>query len=172
MTSVDTDRLSLRPVATADFDDLVALWSEPEFVRHITGRALTREEVWFRLLRDIGHWSALGYGNWVMRTRDDGTFVGTVGVLEYRRDLDPPFDSPELGWGVRPTLQGRGLAREGVAGALGWADGTLEAARTVCMIGPDNTASLRLAQKVGYSPFAHTTYKDQPVILLERSRVG
>lgn len=166
-----TERLALTPAAVGDFDDLVALWSDTDFTRHIMGRALSREEVWFRLLRDIGHWTALGRGNWTIRLRDDGAYVGSVGVLDYRRDLEPPFDAPELGWGVAPACQGLGYAFEAVSAALDWADRMLEG-RTVCMIAPENLASLKLAARVGYRPYATATYKDHPVQLFERPPHG
>lgn len=165
-----TDRLTLTPVQVSDYDDLVTLWQDEAFTRHITGRALSSEEVWFRVLRDIGHWQALGHGNWAMRLRTNGAYVGSVGVLDYHRTVEPPMDAPELGWGVGSAYQGQGLAGEGLAAALRWADIELEAPRTVCMIGPDNKPSLRLADRVGFVRYADGTYQDHPTVLLERIR--
>ena len=159
----------MSPVSTQDFDDLLTLWSDEDFTRHIMGRALGREEVWFRLLRDLGHWAAMGHGNWTIRLRADGAYLGSVGVFDYRRELEPPFDAPELGWGVATGFQGRGYAAEALTAALDWTDRQLEG-RTVCMIAPENLASLKLAARVGYRPYATTTYKDHPVQLFERPR--
>ena len=92
-----------------------------------------------------------------------------MGVLDYRRILDPAFDAPELGWGVAPRFQGKGIAFEAVSAALAWCDDTLNAPRTVCMISPDNAPSHALARRAGYAPYVETTYKDAPVVLLERS---
>ena len=170
MIRLTTERMTLTPVAVTDFDDLKALWRDEAFTRAITGRSLSAEEVWFRLLRDIGHWTALGHGNWSMRLSTGGAYVGSVGVLDYRRDLDPPFDAPELGWGVGGTFQGQGMAREGLEAALAWVDGDFGAPRTVCMISPDNAPSLKLAARVGYRLYADGTYKDGAVRLLERLR--
>jgi RimJ/RimL family protein N-acetyltransferase len=165
-----TDRLILTPVTLSDFDDLALIWHDEAFTREITGRALSQEEVWLRLLRDLGHWSALGRGNWSLRLKGDGAYVGSVGVLDYRRDVSPPLDAPELGWGVRGVFQGQGLAREGVEAVLEWADTTLDVPRTVCMIGPGNLASLRLAGRLGYVTYAEGTYHGEPTLLLERLR--
>jgi RimJ/RimL family protein N-acetyltransferase len=162
-----TGRLVLAPVSTADFDDLLALWSNEDFTRHIMGRALRREDVWFRLLRDIGHWAAMGYGNWTIRLRDGGAYLGSVGVFDYRRELEPPFDAPELGWGVAPAFQGKGYAAEALTAALDWTDRLLDG-RTVCMIAPENLASLKLAARVGYRPYATAIYKDHTVQLFQR----
>lgn len=165
-----TERLVLTPVAVTDLDDLLALWADETFTRHIMGRALSEEEVWFRLLRDLGHWTALGHGNWTIRLKDGGAYLGSVGAFDYRRELAPRFDAPELGWGVAPAFQGRGFAGEALEAALAWTDRSLEAARTVCMIAPDNVASLKLADRVGFRPYADTSYKDHPVQLFERPR--
>lgn len=159
----------MSPVSTDDFGELLTLWSNEDFTRHIMGRALGREEVWFRLLRDLGHWAAMGHGNWTIRLRDGGAYLGSIGVFDYRRELEPPFDAPELGWGVAPGFQGRGYAAEALTAALAWTDRRLEG-RTVCMISPENLASLKLAARVGYRPYARAIYKDHAVQLFERPR--
>lgn len=168
MTTLITERLSLTPVALSDYDDLRAMWGDPEVVRHIFPEPLNGEDVWFRLLRDRGHWEALGFGNWTLRLKDTGEHVGSVGVLDYHRVLQPPIDAPELGWGLRSTFHGRGLAFEAVSAALAWCDDALNALRTVCMIDPGNTPSLALAARAGYREYARTTYKGEDVILFER----
>ncbi|MDP1914077.1 GNAT family N-acetyltransferase [Brevundimonas sp.] len=168
MTVLITDRLTLTPVQAADYPDLCALFGDIDFTRPIFGRTVGPEEVWFRALRDIGHWEAMGHGNWAARLKDGGDLVGTFGVLHYRREMTPAFDAPELGWGVAPRFQGQGLAFEGLSAALAWCDETLNAPRTVCMISPDNAPSHALAARGGYLPYAETTYKDAPVVLLER----
>ena len=102
-----TSRLTLTPVAASDLQDPLALWSDETFTRHIMGRGLSEEEVWFRLLRDLGHWAALGHGNWSIRLTEGGAYVGSVGVFDYRRALDPPFVHPELAGASRPPSRGR-----------------------------------------------------------------
>ncbi len=172
MTVLSTERLTLTPVAVGDMDDLTALWADADFTRHIMGRGLSEEEVWFRLLRDVGHWQVKGYGNWSIRETATGAYVGSVGVLDYRRDMTPPFDAPELGWGVAPAFQGRSMAREALQAALGWTDQHRSEPRTVCMISPDNAASIRLAERVGYRPYGHADYKGSVVTLFERPKGG
>ena len=164
-----TEHLTLTPVEVSDYDDLKALWADPVFIQHIFPAPLTGEDVWFRLLRDIGHWEVLGYGNWTIRLKDTGEHVGGVGVLDFHRVVEPAIDAPELGWGVHPRFQGKGLAFEALSAALTWCDDTLNAPRTVCMISPVNAPSLALARRAGYAPYVETTYKGEEVVLLERA---
>ena len=169
MTILITERLTLTPVALSDYDDLRALWTDPEVIRHIFPEPPDSEDIWFRLLRDLGHWEVLGHGNWSVRLNGTGEHVGGVGVLDYHRVLEPAFDAPELGWGVHPRFQGKGLAFEAVSAVLAWCDGTLNAPRTVCMISPENAPSLALAARAGYAPYVETTYKGEAVTLLQRN---
>lgn len=170
MVRLVTERLRLSPIDQADMADLIQLWADPVFTRFITGRALNQEEVWLRCLRDMGQWQAMGYGNWAIRAKDSGEFMGTVGVLDYRRAIEPPMNDPELGWGLMPRFNGQGFAFEAISTALDWVDRNLGAPRTLCMISPPNQASIRLANKLGYRPFTMTSYKDNDVVLYQRPR--
>jgi RimJ/RimL family protein N-acetyltransferase len=168
VTTLNTERLTLTPMAESDFGDLKALWGDADFVRPLFPEPMDGEQVWTRLLRDIGHWQVRSYGNWAVRLRDGGDFVGSVGVLDYQREIQPRLDAPELGWGVATRFQGQGLAFEATSAALAWCDEALNAPRTVCIIDPDNTPSLRLAARLGYRPLRTARFRDQPIAVLER----
>ncbi|MFE0753011.1 GNAT family N-acetyltransferase [Inquilinus sp. NPDC058860] len=171
-STIETERLVLRPHRAEDFDDLAAMWADPGVTRFIGGRPSTPEESWARLLRYGGLWSLLGFGYWAVRDRATGRFVGEVGFADFRRGLGPDFDgAPEGGWILAPWAQGRGLAGEAVRAALAWADAR-GWARSVCIIDPDNAPSLRLAGACGYREIGRITYKDHPVVLLERPMPG
>ena len=72
MTVLTTARLSLTPMAVADFDNLCRLWRDKAFTGQIGLPVMLPETVWLRLLRDIGHWQVMGVGNWAVRRRDGG----------------------------------------------------------------------------------------------------
>lgn len=164
-----TERLTLRVHRIADFDDSADMWADAGVTRHIGGKPFTREESWARLLRYGGLWSLLGYGYWVIRQTVSGRFVGEIGFGNFHRDLDPPFgDAPEVGWALRPGAQGQGFASEALRAVSGWGDSRFDGARTVCMIHPDNAASIRVAEKAGYRQYARTSFKGSPTLLLER----
>lgn len=166
---LETARLRLRGHRVGDFADCAALWADPVVVRHIGGRPFTLEEVWSKVLRYVGHWALLGFGYWVVEERASGRFVGEVGFADFKRDLTPsPEGAPEIGWVLAPWAHGVGFATEAVRAAIAWGEGHFGAVPTVCLIDPDNAASLRVAEKCGYREFARTTYKDSPSVLLRR----
>jgi RimJ/RimL family protein N-acetyltransferase len=168
---LQTERLILRGHTLADFPDSAAMWGDPLVTRHIGGRPFTEEECWARLLRYAGLWTLLGYGYWVVRARDSERFVGEVGLAEFRRETVPALgEAPEAGWVLAPWAHGRGFATEAVRAVLSWADATLAAPRTVCLIDPANAGSIQVAAKCGFRERARGTYKGEPTVMFERQR--
>lgn len=169
--TVETERTWMRPHRAEDFEDVAAMWAEPAVVRHISGKPSTRRASWTRLLRYIGHWSALGYGYWAVIDKQTSTFLGEVGFADFKRELDPSLvGMAEIGWVLQPAAHGRGLATETVRAAVAWGDAHLPQDRTFCLIDPDHAASIRVAEKAGYELLARTTYQGQPALALARGR--
>lgn len=159
----------LRPHQAEDFADCASMWADPAVTRDIGGKPFSAEETWTKLLRYAGLWSLLGYGYWVAREKTSGRFVGELGFADFKRDVTPVFnDVPEVGWALASWAWGKGLATEGVRGALAWLDARGTHPRTVCMIGPRNRQSIRVAEKCGFDPWQEATYKGAGVTLFER----
>lgn len=166
---IETERLILRPHALGDFDTMLAMSSDPEVMRFILhGGAVARQDVWNKLLRNIGHWSALGYGLFAVVEKVSGRHVGDTGLADFCRDLGADFDPfPEAAWLYAREAQGKGYATEAAAAAHAWFRERNGRTRTVCIIAPDNAGSIAVAEKLGYRPFAETEYKGDPVIKFE-----
>ena len=166
---LETERLRLRGHRLDDLDACAALWSDTEVVRHTTGKPQTREEVWSRILRYVGHWALLDFGFWAIEEKSTGAFVGELGFADFKRALEPSFDGvPEIGWILVSSAHGKGYATEGVRAAIAWGDQHFGAVRTACLIHPENLASIRVAEKCGYREFHRTTYKEHEVLMFER----
>ena len=91
----------------------------------------------------------------------------------FKRDIAPLLGNcPESGWSLAPHAHGQGYATEALGAALAWGDANFPQPRTVCLINAANLSSLRLANKLGYQEFDRTTFKEQPVVLLERFAPG
>jgi len=166
---IETERLSLCLPRLDDFKDSVAMLRDEDVARHIGGKPFTQEEAWLRLLRHVGHWQLFGYGFWIVREKNGGAFVGHVGLGDFRREIAPAFGGdPEVGWVLARSAHGKGYATEAAQAAIRWMLDRHRPARLVCIIEPENTASLRVAAKCSFREFARTTYKNSPVVLLER----
>ncbi len=166
---LETERLLLRGHRADDLDACAAMWGDPVVVLHTTGKVQTREEVWARILRYIGHWALMGYGFWALEEKASGRFLGEVGFADFKRPVDPPLgDTPEAGWILASGFHGKGYATEAVLAAIAWGDEHFGKVRTACLIHPDNRASLRVAEKCGYRAYERATYKEHEVIMLAR----
>jgi RimJ/RimL family protein N-acetyltransferase len=142
--------------------------------RYLGGKPLSEEEVWARLLRYLGHWAWMGFGYWVMEEKGSGGFAGEVGFSDWKRDIEPSLkDVPELGWVLATRVHGKGYATEAARAAIAWGDAHIRTApsalgRTVCIIHPEHTRSIRVAEKCGFKEVQRTTYKGEPTILFAR----
>lgn len=167
--AIQTARLRLRAHSTADYEAAYAMWSDPRVTQFIGGIPSTRQQTWSRILTYAGHWSLLGFGYWAMEDASSGAFIGEIGFADFHRDIAPSMQNvPELGFALTPQAHGKGYATEAVRAVLAWGDENLPSRRTVCLINPENAASVRVAQKNGYEIFERTTFNGNPTLFLQR----
>jgi RimJ/RimL family protein N-acetyltransferase len=166
---LETERLRLRAHRAEDHVDCTAIWSNPEVTRHIGGRPFTAEEVWKRLLQYVGLWTLLGYGYWAVEEKSTGRYIGDIGFADFKRDMQPSLEGMlEFGWVLAPQAHGNGYASEAVTAVMAWAEKQQPALRSVCIIDPENLASIRVAEKVGFTRWQETTYHGSPTIVFSR----
>lgn len=166
---VQTQRLTLRGHRLEDFEHCYAMWSNPEVTRFIGGKPSTEQQTWMRLLSYAGHWALLGFGYWVIEETATQRFVGEIGFADFKRDIAASMKGvPELGFALAPEFHGKGYATEAVQAVLAWSEKHLSAPRTVCLIAPENAASIRVAEKCGYTVFERATFNGEPALFLER----
>lgn len=168
--AIDSERLTLRGYRKEDFSEIAATWANPDVTKFIGGKPLTEEEVWSKFLRQVGHWSIMGFGYWVVREKGTDRYVGEVGFSDFKRDMEPSIAGiPEHGWVLNPWCHGKGFATEAVKATLAWAKEHLtKEPRRVCIIDDGNVASIGVAEKCGYREKVCTTYKGSPIILFEQ----
>lgn len=161
-------RLQLRPHREDDLDAAAALWCDPDVIRYIGGRAFTREEVWHRLLRYMGHWMVRPYGYWAVVEHTSGRFIGEVGLADWQRDgIAELRGVPEGGWAMLPAAHGQGFATEALGTMLAWADAAL-ACPIACMIDSENAASIRLAKRLGFAETSRRLRADRTMLFFRR----
>jgi RimJ/RimL family protein N-acetyltransferase len=168
---LETPDLWLRAPLPTDLPEFTALANDPAFYRFLGNKPQTEEDVWRRMLGQLGHWAMFGYGAWSIEEKATGRYCGSVGFFDFRRNLTPSLKGTlEAGWTIAPRLHGRGYASQAVQAALIWIEPRFPQARLTCIIDPDNVASLKVARKFGFQEFARTMYHNAPIVLLERVR--
>jgi RimJ/RimL family protein N-acetyltransferase len=145
MVTVETERLLLRPFRDDDLDEYAAIVGDAEVMRFVgDGHAVDRNEAWQGMAQALGHWQLRGYGLWALEERSTGALVGRSGL--YNPEGWPGL---EVGWVLAQSCWGRGYATEAGRASLEWAWSELHADHVISVIHPDNSASIRVAERLG-----------------------
>ncbi|MGH3456729.1 GNAT family N-acetyltransferase [Aeromicrobium sp.] len=142
---INTARLVLRPLTMNDLDALVDLHADPRVYRFVP--ALTREQAVDRLADIERQWQERGHGLCAVELRDSGAFIGRCGLKYWEQ-----FDEVEAGWTLKPDAWGHGYATEATRACLEWGFDRLDVDYFTAMIDPANTASIGVAERLGFSP--------------------
>ena len=141
-TPPNTDRLAFRNWRDDDVDRFHEICSDPRVMQHVgDGRAWSRDraaefiEAAQRTLREHG------YCQWPVVQEADGTLIGYCGFAN-------SDGTPEIGWRLAPEYWGQGLATEAAKAVLRYGIETLGFERVIATVQADNTASIRVIEKL------------------------
>jgi RimJ/RimL family protein N-acetyltransferase len=143
MTTLETNRLILRPFQETDLDDLCALYSDPDVMRYLNAGALNRDETAVRLQRMLDHWQTHGYGVWAVIHKKDDRFIGRCGIANVH-----DFADRELVYTFARAYWGQGYATEAARAALDYAFTYLKLPRVIALAVADNLASRNVMRKL------------------------
>jgi len=95
------------------------------------------------------HWRRHGFGDWRLTHGDE--FAGLAEIhYAWPGVTGISTDEVEAGWEIVEALRGRGLATEAMRAAIADAWERTGADHLVAYIRPENAASLRVAEKLGF----------------------
>ncbi|MGB7244136.1 MAG: GNAT family N-acetyltransferase [Sulfitobacter sp.] len=166
--TINTSRLTLRGMRAEDFGRFAEIWAKPDVIAHVSEKPWPKSKAWAAFLRNAGHWQITGFGQWAIQLHGQSTMAGQAGFFYGKRDLGDDFDPfPEAGWILVPEAHGNGLGLEAARAAHDWFDRVVTG-RLVCMISPENAASLQVAEQLGYVPMRETKFDGNDVQLFAR----
>ncbi|MCK9902201.1 GNAT family N-acetyltransferase [Frankia sp. Cpl3] len=163
-----TQRLVLTPVADTDQAELAAHWTDPDVRRFLfDGTALSPAQITQTVADSAASFTAHGYGLWLARGRgghdEPGghrgeSLVGTAGL----RPLDDL--GVEVLYSLTPAVWGHGFATEAARAVIDHALGTVGLPEVLAEVDEGNTASIRVINRLGLTPFATVQGELGPLI--------
>lgn len=163
-----TPRLLLRPPSRDDRALYHAHFTQPQVERWLRPPPLppfNSAGVDELVEGDRAHWHDHGFGPWVLIDRETGAFAGRGGLhwttVEGTAEI-------EIAWSVEPALHGQGYATEMALAAAKWAR-EMQIERLIALVLPANTASRRVAEKVGFHPDGEVEHAGLPHLMFRRT---
>lgn len=156
--TLETERLTLRPPAAADYAVYKAFYADAE-ASAAYGGPLPAHQAWKKLAADLGHWTLRGHGMWSLEERAG---AGTGGAMIGGCGLVHPEGWPraELTWWIVPAARRRGYALEASRAAISFGYDVLRWPQVETHMNDDNDAARRLALKLGGTVIAREAFPD------------
>ena len=168
MKILETKRLVLRHLELTDLEALFALYSDPEVKRYIPDAPLTLAEAkkeleWFL----NGHPKHPELGLWATIHKETGQFIGRCGLLPWEID---GRSEVEVAYLIDKAHWGQGLGTEAAQAILDYGFENLRLSRLICLIERENSASMRVAEKIGMTLEREGADEHGPFLLFSKNR--
>ena len=139
--------MRLRPLDKDDIPDWAQLiYADPDVARYLPGPDVTPLERTERLYRHFaGQWPRYGVGEWAVTDRETGELLGQAGLNHIAG-----LKETELDYALAKHAWGRGLATEAASAVVRFAFETAGLARLIGFVVPENVASRRVLERVGF----------------------
>lgn len=146
MTVLETERLVLRKITTADAEFILELLNQPSFLRYIGDKGVRNSEDAVRYIQTgpLASYERFGFGLYLVELKETGVAIGICGLL--KRDSLPDVD---VGFAFLPEFWSQGYAFESAAAVMTYGREVLGLRRIVAITSPDNDASIRLLERIG-----------------------
>ena len=169
MTVLETERLTLRRIASSDTAFILDLLNQPSFLRYIGDKGVRNTEDAIRYIETgpQASYERFGFGLYLVELKDSEVAIGMCGLL--KRDTLPDVD---IGFAILPGYWSQGYAFEAAASVMTYGREVLGLRRIVAITSLDNAASIKLLEKIGlrFERLIKLT-EDQPEVRLFGSNV-
>jgi RimJ/RimL family protein N-acetyltransferase len=163
-----TEHLLARRPRPADQPAYLDLLLDPEvkkWLRPPPAPPFTEAELAQMVEDDIAHWERHGFGPWVLIEVESGATIGRGGL---RWTAVEGELAVELPWAIASRHWRRGFATEAGTAALSWSR-ALGFEQVIALIRADNSASRRVAEKVGLRHSGEAVHAGLPHLLYRSS---
>ena len=166
-----TERLVLRPFVADDLVELVEVHAEESFWWYPLRGAMTPEDTGAFLSRTMARYDSDGIGIEAVIDRASEALIGWAG-LAVPHFLPEVLPAVEVGWRLSGPYRGRGLATEAGRAAVDWGFTAGGLSRIVSIYEPENVASGRVMEHLGFAPFltTRTPERGEVVVVTELRR--
>src|SRR5262245_13849570 len=147
MRILETERLVLRHLSPHDAEFVLELLNQPSFIRFIGDKGVRNLDDARRYIADgpAKSYELNGFGLNLVQLKDVDTPIGICGLL--KRDALP---EPDIGFAFLPDFWNQGYAFESAAAVMNHAHEVLGIDRILAITSPDNEASEKLLEKIGF----------------------
>ena len=143
---IETERLILVPLDRGWRQDLVRLHRDPVVAHWLFPNGAPPEaDDDKRIAHYEDLWNSRGYGCFAVIDKMSGVFLGRAGPVE-----TPETGRIEIVWSLMSTMHSRGLATEAARASINFTFAHSRLDVLDAYVRPDNTASQRVAGKLGY----------------------
>lgn len=148
MQAITTARLRLRLLEQADSAFYLRLINDPSFIQNIRDKGIRSVEgAWDDIQKGpLTSQKLRGFSMYLVETLEHAVPLGLCGLV--KRDSLPDVD---LGYAYLPEYGGQGYAIEAARAILEFAFHELKLTKLAAITSPDNQASNKLLQKLGFS---------------------
>jgi len=146
MTEFQTPRTVVRPFTEDDARAAFAWFGDPVVMRYTRGADRDVEETRRRIAKYQDQQQRLGYSKWLVLERSTREPIGDAGLLM----LDGVSPLPDLGYRLVRSRWGAGLGTELASAWVLAAFGFLDIEAVSAFAHVENSASLRVLEKVGF----------------------
>lgn len=147
-----TKRCMIRELTLDDMDALFELYEDKEVTTFTESLFDREEETDYQRAYINNMYRYFGYGIWLVFHKETGKLIGRAGLehREYGDELEL-----ELGYLIGTKYQRQGYATEVCRAIIDYAEHEICAYGVNCLIEEENTASIALAKKLGFSFLEH-----------------
>ncbi len=144
---LETDRLILCELSQDDAAFMLELINDPDWIRFIGDRGIrTLEEARNHIIQGpIASYTQHGFGLYLTKLKEDSTPIGICGLVN-REGLD----DVDLGFAFLPAFRTKGYGLESASAIINHAKDVLQLKRLAAVTDPENVASIKLLEKMGF----------------------